>query len=82
MTIAYPKLLRRDEAAAHIRQHWGQPCSRGLLAKLAVTGGGPLYRLAGRFPMYAIEDLDAWAQSRISAPKRSTADTSAIARAA
>ena len=72
MTNDPPKFLRRDEAAAHVRKRWGLPCSRGLLAKLAVIGGGPVFRSAGRFPLYAAADLDTWAESRISEPRRTT----------
>jgi hypothetical protein len=64
--------LRRDKAARHIREHWGLPCSPRWLAKLAVTGGGPIYRKAGRTPIYAPADLDTWAQARIGAPRKST----------
>ncbi|WP_342780195.1 hypothetical protein [Mesorhizobium intechi] len=42
------------------------------MAKLAVTGGGPLYRKAGRTPIYSPADLDAWAESRIGEARRST----------
>ena len=77
MTDDSPKFLRRDDAAAHVRNRWGQPCSRGLLAKLAVCGGGPLYRTAGRFPLYSESDLDAWAESRISEPRRMTSEARA-----
>ena len=64
--------LRRIHAAQHVRDTWGMPCSARWLAKLAVTGGGPVFRKAGRFPIYMPEDLDAWAQSRIGEPRRST----------
>lgn len=67
-----PRYLRRTNAALYVREHWGQPCSPKWLAKLAVTGGGPIYRKAGRFPLYATEDLDTWAQSRLGAPRKST----------
>jgi hypothetical protein len=39
---------------------------------LAVVGGGPIYRKAGRTPIYAPADLDAWAQARIGAPQKSS----------
>jgi len=42
------------------------------LAKRAVVGGGPIYRKAGRTPIYAPADLDAWAQARIGAPQKSS----------
>ncbi|MCW2315103.1 hypothetical protein M2322_000623 [Rhodoblastus acidophilus] len=69
--------LRRDAAAEYIREKFGFPCSTQWLAKLAVIGGGPIYVKAGRFPMYQPSDLDAWARSRMSAPKRSTSDAAA-----
>ena len=71
------RYLRRTDAAAYIASRFGFPCSRQWLAKLAVTGGGPVYRKAGRTPIYAPDDLDAWARSRIGAPQRSTSDGSA-----
>jgi hypothetical protein len=71
-----PLYLRRDSAARHIREHWGLPCSPRWLAKLAVVGGGPIFRKAGRTPIYARADLDAWAPSRIGAPQKSTSDRS------
>jgi hypothetical protein len=48
------------------------PCSSKWLAKLAVVGGGPIYRKAGRFPLYTAGDLDQWATSRLGTPRRST----------
>ncbi len=71
---ASPHYLRRDKAAQHVRDTWGLPCSTKWLAKLAVTGGGPVFRKAGRTPIYAPADLDAWAQSRIGVPRKSTSD--------
>ncbi|RWC07588.1 MAG: hypothetical protein EOS51_27270 [Mesorhizobium sp.] len=73
-----PKFLRREEAAAHVRERWGIPCAVAWLAKLATVGGGPLFRKAGRFPIYATSDLDDWAKSRISEPVRSTSELDAL----
>ena len=72
MTLGQVRYLRRVDAARYVIAKWGIPCSPRWLAKLAVTGGGPVYRKAGRFPIYAPEDLDAWAQMRIGKPRRST----------
>lgn len=72
MTSPTSHYLRRAAAARYVREAWGLPCSSKWLAKLAVTGGGPVYRKAGRFPIYTAADLDTWAQSRIGAPRRST----------
>lgn len=66
------RYLRRTAAARYVRENWGLPCSSKWLAKLAVVGGGPIYRKAGRFPLYSPEDLDQWAESRIGVPRRST----------
>jgi hypothetical protein len=68
----HPRYLRRDAAARYVREKWSQPCSTRWLAKLAVTGGGPIFRKAGRFPLYLIDDLDEWANARLGKPKRST----------
>jgi hypothetical protein len=71
------RFLRRLEAAHYVQTTYGFPCSRQWLAKLAVVGGGPVYRKAGRTPIYAPSDLDTWAASRIGAPQRSTSDVQA-----
>ena len=62
------RYLGRNEAARYIRARYGFPCSRQWLAKLAVLGGGPIFRKAGRNPIYAPADLDDWAMSRIGQP--------------
>ena len=56
------RYFRRTDAARHIRETWGLPCSPRWLAKLAVVGGGPVFRKAGKTPLYLPADLDAWAQ--------------------
>ena len=67
-----PAYLLRLDAARHVRETWGLPCSPKWLAKLAVVGGGPVYRKAGRTPLYARQDLDLWARDRIGVRRRST----------
>jgi hypothetical protein len=68
-------LLSRTEASKYIENHWSVPCKPKTLAKLAVVGGGPLYRLAHhRYPRYAIPDLDEWARSRLGPKRRSTSE--------
>ena len=44
------------------------------LQSTAVIGGGPIFRKAGKTPLYAAGDLDAWAESRLSKPVRSTSE--------
>ena len=72
MTAPTAHYLRRAAAAHYVRETWGIPCSSKWLAKLAVTGGGPLYRKAGRFPVYTFDDLDIWAEGRLGSRRRST----------
>lgn len=72
MTTPTAHYFRRAIAAHYVRETWGLPCSSKWLAKLAVTGGGPVYRKAGRFPVYTAAELDAWAESRLGSPRRST----------
>jgi hypothetical protein len=67
-----PRYRRRADAARYVRETWGLPCSPSWLAKLAVVGGGPVFRKAGRFPIYTDDDLDSWCQRRIGAPRCST----------
>lgn len=73
-TDAPSRFLRRQTAAQYIRDRWGLPCQSSWLAKLAVVGGGPVFRKCGRFPVYEEVALDDWAKSRLSAPMRSTSE--------
>ncbi len=50
-----PRFLNNDEAAAYLR------LSPRTLEKQRVVGGGPRFRKFGRRVMYAVIDLDAWA---------------------
>ena len=68
-------LLRRTQAAEYIVANFGFPLSKKTLAKLAVVGGGPPFRRAGRFPLYDPDDLDAWAEQKIGPLQASTSAT-------
>jgi hypothetical protein len=61
---------RRQAATQYLREKWNMKCAPGTLANYAVNGVGPVYRLVGRDAVYEESDLDNWAQSRISGPKR------------
>lgn len=52
------RYLTNDEAADYLR------LSPRTLEKQRVIGGGPKFRKFGRRVMYALADLDAWADSR------------------
>lgn len=69
-TIA--RYFRREDAASYLTDTFGFPVSRAWLAKLASTGGGPIFRKAGRVPLYARDDLDTWATARLSEPFRAS----------
>jgi hypothetical protein len=69
------RLLRRSEAARYITDTFGFSCSPKWLAKLAcMSSEGPPFRHAGRVPLYARADLDAWAQKRMGPLIRSTSE--------
>jgi hypothetical protein len=63
--------LRRRDAAAYMKSKYGWG-SWQTLAKLAVTGDGPVFRKFGRAVLYAPADIDAWATNRLGPPRRST----------
>jgi hypothetical protein len=69
--------LRRKAAAAYLSEKFGLRCSEQTLARLAVNGNGPLFQLAGRFPIYRPANLDEYAASRLSKPVRSNAEARA-----
>ena len=53
------RYLTNDEAAAFLR------LSPRTLEKLRVEGGGPRFRKFGRRVLYAIDDLESWANARV-----------------
>jgi hypothetical protein len=75
------KLLRRKAASDYLRETHGLERAPSTLAKLAVIGGGPTFRRAGRVPLYATDDLDEWVASKLSPPMRSTSDNGALSKA-
>ena len=66
--------LRRREASRYLQERYGISAKPATLAKYATLGGGPIFRRAGRFPVYDMQDLDDWAESRLSPPVRSTSE--------
>ena len=73
--------LRREAASRYLDDTWGIGRTPNTLAKLAVIGGGPMFRKDGRFPLYEADDLDDWARHQLSPPVRSTAELRLTARA-
>lgn len=70
--------LRRAEAATYLLETHGIRRAVGTLAKLAVVGGGPRFRVAGRTPLYTSDDLDDWAASITTPAVRSTSELRAL----
>lgn len=68
------RFLRRAEASAYLRAQYGIRAAVGTLAKWATIGGGPRFHHDGRFPVYALNDLDDWAAARLGNAVRSTSD--------
>jgi hypothetical protein len=68
------RLLRRKAASQYLHEAHGLERAPSTLAKLAVTGGGPVFRRIGRVPYYSPEHLDAWVASKLSGPMHSTSE--------
>ncbi len=73
--------LTRDAVAAALTAA-GLPVKPKTLATMATRGGGPPYRLFGRRPLYRWGDALAWAEARLSPPRRSTSEADAQRQAA
>jgi hypothetical protein len=69
-----PETLLRRKAVAEALTAAGFPTSPATLATMATRGGGPVFRSYGRVPLYRWSDALAWAQSRMSAPRRTTSE--------
>jgi hypothetical protein len=64
-------LLTREETAVALSAR-GFPTAKASLATRASRGGGPVYRLFGRRPLYRWGDALEWAEERMGAPRRSS----------
>jgi len=71
------RLLRTTEAAFYLTEGRGVPIVAGELANLRVSGGGPAFRKVGRYPVYTIAALDAYADQRIGPEQTSTSSRAA-----
>ena len=70
--------ILRPEAAEFLTER-GFPTTKNTLQKYATTGGGPIYRIFGNRALYTPGDLIGWAESKLSAPRRSTSDVTEAA---
>jgi hypothetical protein len=71
------KFATTQESSAHLKER-GLPISAARLRDLRTTGGGPRFRKFGRFVRYEIEELNAWAEARLSEPRRSTTESQRV----
>jgi len=71
--------LRRKEASTYLREKFKLERAPSTLAKLAVIGGGPPFRLLNRVPLYTPADLDQWVASKLGPRMHSTSDNAGFA---
>ena len=64
----------RREAARYLREERGVPIAWSTLQKLASTGGGPPYQLFGNRAVYTDDNLDAWAEAKLTPLRNSTSE--------
>ena len=72
-------LLLDRRAAADFLAERGFPCSPATLATAVTRGGGPLFQKFGPRVLYRQSDLVAWAESKLSQPRRSTSEAARAA---
>lgn len=65
--------LTRNQTAAALTEA-GYPVAAATLATKATRGGGPIYQLFGRKPLYRWGDALDWARERLSKPIRATCE--------
>ncbi len=67
--------LTRKEASEYLLERWQLSYAPNTLARMGTTGRGPLYHHRGRFAFYAVANLDSFARTKITAPRRKTSRT-------
>ncbi len=65
------QFLSREEAAQYLSER-GLITAKGTLQKWVTTGGGPVYRRFGKRAVYTVDDLEAWAATKLGAPRFSS----------
>ncbi len=73
MAMSDTAYLLRPESADFLTER-GFPTTKFTLQKYATTGGGPVYRIWGNRALYTRDDLLAWAEAKLSVPRRSTSE--------
>jgi hypothetical protein len=62
----------RKEASEYLWTRWRLSYAPNTLARFATDARGPVYHHRGRFAYYAETDLDTWAKTKITVPRRKT----------
>lgn len=71
--MADQKAMDRREAVQFLKDR-GLITTHGTMQKYASIGGGPVFRKFGHRVVYFAADLEAWIESRLSPPLRSTSE--------
>ena len=66
------RLLSRKESADYLKER-GFPVSPNTLQKYVTVGGGPLYQIFGNRALYTTDNLDSWAEQKLTPPRASSA---------
>ena len=66
------RFLNRIQAAQYLSER-GLTVSPKTLQNWATTGGGPAYQRFGKLAVYTADALNAWAESKLTAPRRTAA---------
>jgi hypothetical protein len=66
--------LRRSDVPTYLATKHGIDIAVSTLAKMATVGGGPAMQYSGRIPLYAVTELDVWAEERLGKSVRSTSE--------
>lgn len=70
----YERRLPTKEAANYLRAKFGVVIAPTYLNRLRLIGGGPKFNKFGMKVLYPLDELDAWAASRLGSVRTSTAD--------
>ncbi len=66
------RYISREEAADYLTNTLGLQVSKTTLQKWVTTGGGPAYRRFGKRAVYLTQDLNEWAERKLSEPRLSS----------
>ena len=67
------RYLTRPEAASYLSKS-GLLITKNTLQKFATVGGGPNYAIFGNRALYTVDNLNAWAEARLSKSRKSTSE--------